>query len=897
MRRLVAYIMMAVSMLIAIGVAATPVITKLNGAREYNSGKEIVFNLNGRDEKKVTKDDADKVVQEMRTRLDNWHIEDYSIKLQNTDNEEPEYSVAVSFNVEKDKFNYVAKYLCFDGGDVSISGALPETLKEDVFDLEKTRIEYESDLVPVVVIPVTTEGSENGKEKLESLIKTLNPEEESAEGGTTKALPITRHDENGEPLPGETGGETSEGGEETKSPDIFLWVNHDDGDLVEKESVDPLVKDKILMRFFSTSIWYEKSDEEHTEIQFICGSANENGDYDLTKLKDANTQANYYLNMLKASKYDVEVSCPTRNVTSTEIDYYTNALDVNPSMESLLVFGNNVNIKLSTTLIATLVAFVIVSLLLVVYYRLNAIAIIATSIGSLFLTILLFSTMNVIFNFPAVLGLIILTGGLLFSEILYCNRFKEEVYKGRSLKKANQEASRKSNLLTLDASIILAFAGLMMYALGGTALKPMGVVLFFGSIIGLLMNLLVFKLLMYLSTNSTNLQNKYGVFNIEGSKVPSLMDVEEKASYESPYEKVDFTKKRKVSSIVLGILTIAAVAVITVFGVKDGSPLNVAKATNNSTVIYTTMTIDNAVVKDVESYKQYALKDVKSDDSTSIAADSIEVDMKTVTSYTYDETYPETVEKFYFTAKIANAYNKDQLANIEASIDTALADVIPGKYEMSVETSQELNYTPDQRYVALATAITIVGAAFYLALRFRPSRGVASLVVSGGSTAIAYGLFVALRVGTSAVTSLAMPVVAISTLILSLFYFSVEKAMVKERHGDLSFKERKEIMVKALAKSAAPMLVLVLIMVYLSINYFGFGLSQTAFLFASALVGQLVGAIAILTIMGPLACQIGKLFSKIHLPKINFTGKAKANVPHKRNSSEPEETIFIGIND
>lgn len=891
MRRLIAYITMAISMLIAIGVAATPVLTKLNGGRDFNSGREIVFNLESKEENPVSQEDADKVVEEMRTRLDNWHIEDYSIRVQSDKSEEANYSVAVSFKAEKDTFNYVAKYLSFNGGDISISGSDPETLKENVFKLDEAKIVYESDVVPVIVIPVT----DSGKSDLENLIGQLNPSE-GGEGGTTEA-PVKRshivkhegeHDEGGE-----------EGGEETPAqPDIFMWVDYEDGDSVEKAASNPLINDKILMRFFSGSIWYEKAKEEHTEIQFICGEANEAGEYDFTKLKDANVQASYYLNMLQAEPYDVTISCPTRNVTQTEIDYYENAIEVVPTMESLLSFGSNVTVRLSTTLIATLIALVIVSLLLVIYYRINAIAVIATTLGSLFITLLSFSKMNVIFNLPAVIGLVILAGGLLFGQIYYCNRFKEEVYKGRSLKKANQEASKKSNLLTLDASVILAFAGLMMYALGGTALKPMGVILFFGAIFGLLMNLIVFKILMLLVTNSTNLQSKYKAFNIEGSKVPSLMDTEEKETYESPYEKVDFTKRRKVSSIILGALTVAAVAVITIFGIKDGSPLNVTSATRNSTVVYTTITIDNGLVTDADTFREYALKEVKTDDSTVIPADDFTVEMKKVSNLEYDGEVSDIVENYYFIVKLEKDLNADQIATLKATMDDCLNEVIPGKHEVTVESSQELNYTPDQRYVALATAVTIAGAALYLALRFRPSRGLAALTVSAGSTAIAYGLFVAIRVGTSAVTSLAMPIVAVGSLISCLFYFAAEKAMVKEKHNELSFEERKQIMVKALAKSAAPMLVLTLVTIYLSINFFGFGLSQTAFLFASALVGQVVSTVGILTIAGPLATLLGKAFGKINLPKLKiFQKKEVSNTPRKRNSSEPEETTFIGIND
>ena len=47
-----------------------------------------------------------------------------------------------------------------------------------------------------------------------------------------------------------------------------------------------------------------------------------------------------------------------------------------------------------------------------------------------------------------------------------------------------------------------------------------------------------------------------------------------------------------------------------------------------------------------------------------------------------------------------------------------------------------------------------------------------------------------------------------------------------------------------------------------------------------------------------LAGGFEKLFSKIHLPKIKWFSKDnKPKQVTRRNSSEPEETIFIGIND
>ena len=74
------------------------------------------------------------------------------------------------------------------------------------------------------------------------------------------------------------------------------------------------------------------------------------------------------------------------------------------------------------------------------------------------------------------------------------------------------------------------------------------------------------------------------------------------------------------------------------------------------------------------------------------------------------------------------------------------------------------------------------------------------------------------------------------------------------------------------------------------------GVENTALLFASAMIGEVVAVLALLTITGPLAFAFEKLFSKIHLPKIKwFSKENKPKQVTRRNSSEPEETIFIGI--
>lgn len=876
-------------MLLAIGVAATPVITKLNSGREYTSGKnyrEIVFNVEGEED---DHDRANEVAEEMKTRLKDYNVEDYSIKVQGED------TVTVALDMSSKEYNYAAKYLAFSGESFALvsSNGKPESVRADdkLFNADDIRIEYKGDAkVPVIVIPVTDEG----KKDVEDLVNEFGGDSDSNKA--IKRGNLNFDDDHEE--------------EESESQNLlYLWANFDEDrnegyDTLEK---DPIAREKVLMAFNVDNIWYEDAKKDETALFYMCATADKenSNQLDISGLKDDNARANYLVGMLKASKYSYKISCPTMNVSESGVDYFTNARVLTASAEPILALGNNVTIKMSKTFIATAIAIVIVSLLLVVYYRLSALAIVASSLGTIFLTLISFTSMHVLFNIPAVVGFIILYSGALFGEMVYVNRFKEEVYKGRSLKKANQEASKRSNLLNLDSVIVMAFTGLMMYALGGTALKPMGVVLFFGGVFTLLMNLVVFKLLMFFMTNSSNLQTKYKVFNIDGEKVPNILaTTEEKPTYEAPYEKVDFTKKKNIVSIVLGALSAAALACIIVFGVisPTKSPLNVQKAVSDTTVIYASVKADSEtpVIYDGESFVTYALKDTKYAEVKGIDQDVV---AKKVSQYEYESSEEDKTQTYYFfTLNIDEKLDDDTITKLEETINLNLEPYGAGSDELTyatVRNSKELIYTPSQGFVALATGISIVGISLYFAFRFRPSRAIAVCAVATGSSLIAYGSIVAMRfIGTTALTSLAMPVVAVSVLLGSLFFLSTEKGMLKESNLVLTPELRKEMMVKAIGKSASALFLFMLVSMYVIINFFGFGVDNTAILFASALIGDIVGVIALVTLLGPLASVLEKAFSKIHLPKIKWFHKEKAKQqPLKRNSSEPEETIFIGIND
>ncbi len=892
---------MALSILLAVGVSATTVFSRLNAGREFTNSYEVLYTVEG------SESQVEDVAKEFRKRLDDFAVEDYSVAIQedqttNAGDKGRKFAIEVSFAADQSEFEYISKYLPYSGGSFSLIGTKDDQFVDDIFKDSQAYITKVQDTIPYVIIPVPA----SDKEKVETFLKGI--EDASGDSGNpdvpaqNKFTRLNAEGDSGE----------GEGEEEDNTPNIFLVHDWNDGDSYESVSKDPHISSKILMEFNNKHFWYENSKEEHTEIQYLCGTPDEEGNYDLKNLKFANLKATYLKNMFNAPKYEAEIS--TVYVTESASGITNNYNTLQATNENLLVLGSDVNLAWSTTLISTLIALAIVSLLLVVFYRWSALAVIANTVGTVFLTYVVFIFMGSLFNIPAIVGGVILAVASLFSSVYYLFKFKEEVLKGRTIKKANQEASRKSNLLAIDASVVLAFTGLMLFVLGGAALKPMGVILFFGSLFALAMNLIVFKIMMYLLTNTTSFQNKYSYFAIDPKDVPNVLE-EKKTEVKSGYENVNFTKHSKLTSIILSALLVASVAGIAVFGSIKGSPLNVDAATKDHSVLYVNINAENKVITDAEAFEEYVLKNIKVNDKALEYDSKDGVTYQKITKFDSDTLKEEVLPYNYFAVDLSNVlsvnkveYSLDKGKSYEVAdeglgyafeqVIISLEGIEAEKIDFSLLKSHETISTPNQGFVALATGIAVLGAGLYIAIRFRVSRGIAASIVAGGSAATAYGLLALTRLGTTALSSITMPVVAVPVLLFAILYAAKEKELVKDSKEEITLEKRKDIMQKALSLSASGIIIIAILSIYLVINYFGFGLASTAYMFAASLVGLVVGLIAVLTVMGPLGSLLDKAFSKIRLPKFQKKEKKQRIKLHEQpKTSEPEERIFIGIND
>ncbi|MBQ6730564.1 MAG: hypothetical protein IJR08_01480, partial [Bacilli bacterium] len=120
--------------------------------------------------------------------------------------------------------------------------------------------------------------------------------------------------------------------------------------------------------------------------------------------------------------------------------------------------------------------------------------------------------------------------------------------------------------------------------------------------------------------------------------------------------------------------------------------------------------------------------------------------------------------------------------------------------------------------------------------------------------------------------------------------------VVEDRSKDNSVENRNNIMIRALGISSTPMTIAFIFALYLGVNFFGFMFTSVSYVFLLMILGVSIATVLTLTLMGPCAQILFKWFSKINLPKPERK-KKKARPVRVKKSAEPEEAIFIGIND
>ena len=896
MRRLWSYIVLAGTSLILMGSTFTNVFKRSTSNIEYSEGKEMVFRLSNKDDSELEQENADGkmpsevIAQSMIERLDTLKVTNYEVATESYD------TVKVTLKQENDSNYDNVKQLMTFNGSLALSSKLDDdpildnSNEGEKFVTGKAHLETKNDY-PSINIPV----GEHFKEIYEV---------------------VKQHEEKGETDAAESSS-GSEEGETTYTYNLYLWHDYEDGDKFSQtisgnDNYDPRVAEKVFMNFDIAELKQREEDGEAVDTLTAYVSikdVNNNSKYEASEVRSAFDTARFYVALINSGTLDYKVT-------------HLYSQNVNASVESLVSVDGY--LQWTSTLRATIVCIVIISLLLVVFFRLGSLSIITTTIGSVYAAIGSIILFTAEFNAAGLIALCLVAVASLASGVLYGLKVKDEAYRGRSLKKANSEAAKKALLPTLDINVVLIIIGVFAYVFGSALMRSFAIITVIGGLASLLLNLLALRGMMWLATNTTKLQGKYEWFGIDSKNVPNLLK-EEKQTFYGAYAEKDFTKKAKPVGIFSALLLVAGIAGMIVFGAinkgvvyNNGSTLQNSEIFIETDVEKTDLTEDGVrkILANVHTYEK--------DESKAITLESQVSEVLFEQRTDIGEDKDETIYYTYYIVKLntkidakkINAYyvevdesGQETMPRIYTSEDLSINDLITNQIQDKIDSEATASLKsvnkvsvlqPEFAPVIWGTLVGIAVSAFYLIIRYRLSRGLAAFITSAGISAIVAGFFAYTRLAVTNYAVVIVPAIAFFTLIVAIYFMNKEREMVLEdKNHDNSVENRKGIMVRATALSYSAILLIAVLAVYIGINFFGFGASGNAWLFLIFVFGVIVTIFLSTTLLGPIAHFFYKLFSKVNLDKFTnlFKRKKKKKVINTPRSAEPEERTFIGIND
>ena len=899
MRRLWSHIALAATSLLMVGATFSAVITsnKFNSNIEYESGKEMVFRINNKDAADgkpdfTTEISDEKAVKEiakiMESRLETSNITRYKVETQGND------ILKVSFVQDTDRqYEIIKNYLTFDATLALSNSKETVAYAEEFLNADKKAYLETTNGYPTVVIPINSDS-----DSFKAVYEEAKEMSDNNQGEV-----VEEHDDE----------DAEEGEHEHESHAyLYLWYNYVKDyysyskiDENNTDEYDENIASKVLMTFDAADPFY---DDDHTALRaYINPNSNSSTEVTADQLKTAYENARFYVNLLNADK----------------LDYYVTFLfstKANVWVESLLNLGEKETLAWSRTFIATLCAIVVVSLLLVYFYRLGALSVATTSIVSTFFGLLFVVLLGAEFNIAGVVGLMALAFASIVSGVIYLNKFKDECYRGRTLKKANSEAAKKAVLPVVDVHVVLVVIGVVCYLLGSAIMKSFAVATVLGGLVSLVLNLAGLRGLMWLVTNEQGLANRYDLFDVDKEQIPNALEEEKQKFFGANADK-DFTKQKKPVAIASLVLLVASLGFMIFHGAYNNGAVYGSTSTVGNSQVYVeySSVLENDTTLSTETKER--LDDLLNNSVINLGKDgekALNDVIDEVESFTYEsrsETTNSGVQTTYYAyyrinfnraltgeEEITYTGKDAQAASVffsenqgQAVNDLHFNSKVKFELKNSVRVSAD---QPEFKWIILSTSIAGAVIALYLLLRYRLSRGIASLAIAVLSVGISAGIFSALYfLPATAYASVALPFIALFSFAIGILYMNKEREMViEDRSRDNSVENRDKMMVRAIGISSTPITISFIFALYLGVNFFGFMFSSVSYVFLLIILGVSIATAVTLVLFGPCAQLLFKWLSKINF-QLPERKKKKTHQVRVKKSAEPEEAIFIGIND
>lgn len=899
MKRFLAYLSILISVVLGAIIVAKPAVQGINGGYDYDGSREFVYQIVNHGEtiddfnKDAFEDNTEvtKIAKEFENRLIDYDVEKYDIVTEGND------KIRVRFSAENEtEYQYISNYLTADGnlslvtfdGEVVYNNWENEESGDStvMFGKKDAYMTYKDSIYPGIVIPL--EDAKTFNEKAVKHAEEINVPDE--EGGN----PVSQ-----------------EG-------NIYLWTRYDaDNDNFENAEKNENIKNKLILSFQYNNIWFEEKEEDYSSIVFYFNveGLDENTTFETINwnaVAQATETAKYYLHLINASHLDQRV-------------YLLSDTTVDANLETLVDKGMSITPAMSQTLLATVVAFALILGVSIFLYRLNGLMTgLSAGLGGL-VTLFVYNALGATLSFPAVLGLMLVTILMYVSGITYSSKFSGEIVKGKNSKKAFIDATKKASWITVDLSVVTLIAGIFIFLLGNSYISGCGIMLFFGALLNIVIQVVVNGTGLYFLSTSNYGMNKQGLLTSKlGAKevVKAEEVTEETATEEAKEEKP--AKKSKLPAVFGGILGVIALACTIGLSVFSGisTPYKEQATFNASNYAYVYVKKPNTQYNTVEKFQaDLGLIRYAEEADGNITYTDVYKEIKAIDYVNFtnpDDSAQSTEFEYYiysielngninlkstdhFVTVTLNADGGVESASAVTSLEECLSTMFGNDFTINLVNDFNLTKTYNLGTIALVTFITIAVVGVYFFVRYGRFIAIIGVSTSSAMALICLGLFSLLRTAVyNYIAYAAIPVAIITLFIVAYVSIRYKEALNENKLKvvDLDFKRKIAISATDDMKNTCAFICAVIGIVL--ICYFGFSTKFVSNTFLIVLFASLFAYLFIALVYNAylvkLYDKLGNIKLKVKLPKSN---KKRLKQQHKsrQRGKEVEEATFIGIND
>lgn len=164
---------------------------------------------------------------------------------------------------------------------------------------------------------------------------------------------------------------------------------------------------------------------------------------------------------------------------------------------------------LSVTIMAGIVAFLLVSLFMILNYRLPGLIASIALFGLVVLQLLAITWFGATLTLPGIAGIILSMGMGIDANVVIFERIKEEMRTGKSLKASIDVGFKRAFTAVLDSNVTTLISAAVLYLLGTGPIKGFATTLFLGVICSFLSAILATRIMLKSTTNTGIAKHKW----------------------------------------------------------------------------------------------------------------------------------------------------------------------------------------------------------------------------------------------------------------------------------------------------------------------------------------------------------------------------------------------------